>query len=468
MKALSIILCALILVSVSAYLKRTTDPLFSGPKTKPLTNPLNITSSCNPVNRSIALNRTILSGYLNVNKSHSNSSLYYIFYGAISAGTDNTKQAKAPLIIWLNGGPGSSSQTGNFFELGPFKLNKTENGTYEEIPREVNWNKDYNLLIIDQPIATGLSYAQNVSEIPKNQAEVAQHFYNALVEFYNLSCFANFTKTDTYLFGESYAGKYVPEISRKVLVENNNTNNTLKIPFRGSGFGDGFTHPESILSEVGMFAFNLGLIDFQERIATEASILKLVLALRSKQWRLAHDLSDQVWDPIVAASGNVNIYNYRIFGTYDLTSVNAFFNNSDIKKSYNIPQEITMDSGAGDVYEALYADFMQSSVESVEFLLAQKYQLLIYNGQDDLIVTNPGTMTWVDRLNWAGSDNFRNSDFKIWKFSNQSIVGYSKRTDNLELRIINKAGHFVPMDQPNVAAAMVGEFIGNCTKSIKK
>lgn len=468
MKILTIFVCALIFVSVSAYLKRTADPLLKAPKGNTLKNPLNITSYCKPVNRSISANRTIISGYLNVNKSHSNSSLYYIFYGAQSAGTDNSKQTKAPLVIWLNGGPGSSSQTGNFFELGPFKLNKTANGSYEEVVRDVNWNKDYNLLIIDQPIATGLSYAQNTSEIPKNQAEVAQHFYNALVEFYNLSCFANFSKTDTFLFGESYAGKYVPEISRKVWLENNNTNNTLKIPFRGSGFGDGFTHPETILSEVGMFAFNLGLIDFQERIATEANILKLVLALRSKQWRLAHDLSDQVWDPIVTASGNVNIYNYRIFGTYDLSSVNAFFNDSQVKSAYNIPQEIIMDSGAGDVYEALYEDFMQSSVESVEFLLQNGYQLLIYNGQDDLIVTNPGTMTWVDRLNWSGSDKFKNSDFNIWRFSNNSVVGYSKRTSNLELRIINKAGHFVPMDQPVVAAAMVKEFIGNCTSSVKK
>jgi hypothetical protein len=33
--------------------------------------------------------------------------------------------------------------------------------------------------------------------------------------------------------------------------------------FRGSGIGDGFTHPYEILSEVGNFAFHLGLIDYQ-------------------------------------------------------------------------------------------------------------------------------------------------------------------------------------------------------------
>ncbi len=31
----------------------------------------------------------------------------------------------------------------------------------------------------------------------------------------------------------------------------------------------------------------------------------------------------------------------------------------------------------------------------VEYLLSKNLPVLIYNGQDDLIVTNPGTMRWV-------------------------------------------------------------------------
>jgi hypothetical protein len=43
----------------------------------------------------------------------------------------------------MNGGPGSSSQLGNFLELGPYTL---VNGT--EAVRNGSWNENYNILVI--------------------------------------------------------------------------------------------------------------------------------------------------------------------------------------------------------------------------------------------------------------------------------------------------------------------------------
>ena len=55
------------------------------------------------------------SGYLSVNKG--GSGLAFIFYGKEGASKEEIKNI--PTIIWLNGGPGSSSQLGNFMQLGP-------------------------------------------------------------------------------------------------------------------------------------------------------------------------------------------------------------------------------------------------------------------------------------------------------------------------------------------------------------
>jgi len=93
------------------------------------------------------------SGYLNVDKGNSNSSLFYTFYG-VRGETSLANLTESPIVIWMNGGPGASGQIGNFFELGPYKL---ENG--KEVVREGSWNENYNLLVIDQPIGTGASYA---------------------------------------------------------------------------------------------------------------------------------------------------------------------------------------------------------------------------------------------------------------------------------------------------------------------
>lgn len=42
---------------------------------------------------------------------------------------------------------------------------------------------------------------------------------------------------------------------------------------KGIAIGDGFTHPYNILSEVGTYAYHLGLIDYQERMKVEKMLL---------------------------------------------------------------------------------------------------------------------------------------------------------------------------------------------------
>ena len=157
----------------------------------------------------------------------------------------------------LNGGPGSTSQLGNFFELGPFSLEGEENDRSEKA-RNNTWNQNFNLLVIDQPISAGASFAESYDDVPKSEEALAQHFYNALNEFYQLPFFKNFTKTPLFITGESYAGKFIPSITQKILQENALPNNTFKINLAGIAIGDGWTSPLTIIKELGMYGYNLG------------------------------------------------------------------------------------------------------------------------------------------------------------------------------------------------------------------
>ena len=166
-------------------------------------------------------NRTIFSGYLPINKSGgSNSSLFYVFYSS-----ENKSNTSVPIIIWMNGGPGSSSMLGAFYENGPFQL-KEENGKTVENKRDVNWGGDYNLLFVDQPIGTGLSYLNSDQELTTNQEQIGEHFYCALQAWYGLDEFKGLLKNKLIITGESYAGKFVPSIAKTIVEWNQNLDNS--------------------------------------------------------------------------------------------------------------------------------------------------------------------------------------------------------------------------------------------------
>ncbi|EGP88989.1 uncharacterized protein MYCGRDRAFT_11643, partial [Zymoseptoria tritici IPO323] len=71
----------------------------------------------------------------------------------------------APLTIWLNGGPGSSSMFGMFNEVGPCEVVQKTDGSYGTQMRAFGWDRASNILFIDQPNLVGFSYdvATNLS-----------------------------------------------------------------------------------------------------------------------------------------------------------------------------------------------------------------------------------------------------------------------------------------------------------------
>ncbi|MED6203292.1 hypothetical protein PIB30_114030, partial [Stylosanthes scabra] len=138
-----------------------------------------------------------------------------MFYAFYEAQNSTLPLSKTPLLIWLSGGPGSSSMINNLIAVGPWLV--TESITTLE-PNPGAWNNLFGLLFLDNPIGTGFSIASSPQEIPTDQEGIAEHLYVAITRFLRLD--PVYKHRPIYIIGQSYGGKYPPPTANYILKRN--------------------------------------------------------------------------------------------------------------------------------------------------------------------------------------------------------------------------------------------------------
>ena len=140
-----------------------------------------------------------------------------------------------PTVLWLNGGPGSSSLLGWLQEVGPLLLNA--DGGLMENPWA--WTKaNVNLMAIEAPMGVGFSYCSRQLDQGKpclnTDTNTATASRAALVDFF-ANKFPELYDGGFYIAGESYAGVYIPTLSRQLLT---NEEAQKHVPLKGILVGD--------------------------------------------------------------------------------------------------------------------------------------------------------------------------------------------------------------------------------------
>jgi carboxypeptidase D len=92
-------------------------------------------------------------------------------------------------VIWINGGPGCSSEDGALMEIGPYRV-KDENTL---VLNNGSWHEFANLLFVDNPVGTGFSYV-NTDSFVHELDDMANQFVLFLEKFFNL--FPHYEKDD--------------------------------------------------------------------------------------------------------------------------------------------------------------------------------------------------------------------------------------------------------------------------------
>ena len=101
------------------------------------------------------------SGFLTVNKALG-SNMFFWFFPA------ERRANEAPVVLWLQGGPGASSMYGLFSENGPYVC---VDGKVS--PRKYSWSRQYNLLYIDNPVGAGYSFTERDEGYARNETQAS-------------------------------------------------------------------------------------------------------------------------------------------------------------------------------------------------------------------------------------------------------------------------------------------------------
>ncbi|CAH2108104.1 unnamed protein product [Euphydryas editha] len=388
----------------------------------------------------------------------------HMFYWLFHTTANVANYTERPLVVWLQGGPGGSSTgIGNFDILGPLDLSLQE--------RNYTWVNNFNVLFVDNPVGTGFSYVDNLQYLTTTNDEIALDFVELMRGFYRAN--PEFEGVPLYIYGQSYGGKMA--IDMGIRIREAELNNTIKSNLRGIAMGNAWISPIDATLTWGPQLLAAGLIDqagFEDiqRNAREAERLFNIgqYVSSTAQWAATQQA-------VFRGTTRVDFYNiltkmvafqpdtfqdaYDMSrdmmirdGTYTASerqewNLNELMN-TKVKEWLQIPENVVWGSLSNAVFDYLRGDFMKPVTESIEKLLNETDIILTkYNGNLDLICNTPGQMLWVDRLQWSGTEGYRNaSRLPIWE--NNRLEGYYKSYGNFRFFWINEAGHSAPRDNP--------------------
>ncbi len=149
-------------------------------------------------------------GAISVSSTNKHNLFYWLF--------KNTNIDNAPLIIWINGGPGSSSMFGLFLENGPIRVTRTGSGVDDYqvgLSPDGSWLEYGDVLYLDQPVGTGFSYGDTYLDRMDDGATEFINFLDAFIKMYP-EYQNKISKRKFFLTGESYAGKYIPLFTKYI------------------------------------------------------------------------------------------------------------------------------------------------------------------------------------------------------------------------------------------------------------
>eukprot|EP00388_Colpodella_angusta_P012219 GDKJ01031033.1.p1 GENE.GDKJ01031033.1~~GDKJ01031033.1.p1 ORF type:complete len:492 (-),score=73.35 GDKJ01031033.1:126-1601(-) len=380
----------------------------------------------------------------------------------------------APLVMWLSGGPGCGSDLAVVGINGPWWVDED---TVTLRKNEHSWTNHANMLYVDQPLGSGFSTAElnykiSAEGVSKDLRSFLEKFLEIRPEYKNRPFF---------IAGESYAGKYVPNIGEFIL-----DNPIDGLNFQGIAVGNGWVDPPSQYPAYAKFGHEEGLISSTMYPFLKKSFSMCGEAMKTPFWPVSLPVCNAMTMGVLNGRSPYHIKRKCKDPPQclDADVETLFFNRADVRARLGVLGSVGEWKACSQiVHLALLGDYAKSSLPSIEAILASKKLVLFYYGDQDWICNWRGGDRWLNELSEQKFWEKKGEEKKIWR--HKSILpslpfikwGKSEAGDeragggaikvgvNFVFARLFGAGHMAPHDVPKVAEEMISSFLsGNLHK----
>ncbi|KAI5462400.1 serine carboxypeptidase [Mariannaea sp. PMI_226] len=406
-------------------------------------------------------------GHIEITPEHNGNLFFWHFENQHIADRQRT-------VIWINGGPGCSSEDGAMMEIGPYRVLKDDKLALNN----GSWHEFANLLFVDNPVGTGFSYVDTDSFVHELN-DMADQFVKFLEKFFEL--FPQYDSDDIYIAGESYAGQHIPYIAKAILARNKHASAPWNL--KGLVIGNGWISPTDQYPAYISFALEKGLIEkdsnLHKQLMQGLRVCETIMASNPDHVDYT-ECESILGDMLRATKTNngaqscINMYDVRLKDSYpscgmswppDLEFVTPYLRKAEVVTALNINEakRTGWQECNGAVGQAFSAQGSKPSVKLLPDLL-KEVPILLFSGAEDLICNHLGTEDLISNLEWNGAKGFELSPGtwaprRDWTFEGEA-AGFWQEARNLTYVLFYNSSHMVPFDLPRQSRDMLDRFMG--------
>ena len=346
-------------------------------------------------------------GFITTNRTLMNHLFFWHF-----ASPDNDD---APLLLWLNGGPGVSSMLGLFWEHGPLEIDKAKYGSGNFGPHKYSWVGPFSVVYVDNPVGTGYSFSESNEEGYRlTQEEYTDDLYQFVLQF--LELFPEYRTRGLYLGGQSYAGKYVPALGHRLHIEEaeakrraqsktdrgglpkhgqcdnsshsaGSISKVLGVNLKGIVLGGPYYDPETESVAFFDYLYSMGVISHFDTKRHKAKVKEMYqnftlgIAAKANFSTLFTDLVLLNELPLPSLD------NYVTGKDADYEAVGAVMTTPRMRKALHVGKHQAYHESNDELSE-LYGPDVLVSTKSKMAVLMDNYKVLVYNGDYDIVVSS--------------------------------------------------------------------------------